>query len=291
MLFGSAPDVDAAESDLVAQINSARAAQGLAPAVLDVRLSRAADLQATWLASGVIGLALPALSHLGPFGTTPAFRLGEVSFPEPATGGEIASGGATPAEAMTMWLASAPHRDQLLAPVAPLIGVGEAGSVIIVDLHAPCGGCQALSPGAGAPGALSPAGVPAATSAGVKAGAPTGPSAPNHGSSSSASSPSSSSSSSSCRVEQMRVQHLRTLHGRLRLSVGVQCLRPGARYTLSVLQRPSRSLLATRRVRGAGTLLLALRPSRTTRSLRVKLKRNGRAVLARSVSRRRVNAR
>ncbi|MEY2442836.1 MAG: hypothetical protein QOJ46_2262, partial [bacterium] len=63
---------------------------------------------------------------------------------------------------------------------------------------------------------------------------------------------------------------------------------PGDRYTLSILQRPARTVLARRRIRGAGTLLLALRPSRTTRSLRVKLKRNGRAVLARSISRRRV---
>jgi hypothetical protein len=91
--------------------------------------------------------------------------------------------------------------------------------------------------------------------------------------------------SSSCRAERLTVRRLRALHGRLRLRVGVQCLRSGATYRLSVLQRPSRSILRTRRVRAAGAMTLSLRPSRTTRSLRIKLKRNGRAVAERSVSR------
>ena len=42
-----------------------------------------------------VGLLLPTLSHDGPFASTLAFRLGEVSFPEPANSAEIVAAGAT----------------------------------------------------------------------------------------------------------------------------------------------------------------------------------------------------
>ena len=72
--------------------------------------------------------------------------------------------------------------------------------------------------------------------------------------------------------------------------MSVRCRRSRAGYTLSVIQRPSRSLLARRKISATGTVTLALRPSRTTRTLRINLKRNGRVVAARigqSPSRRR----
>ena len=278
LLLGYAPDVDADESDVVARINAERSAKGLAPAVLNARLSTAADLQATWLDGASIGLPLPVLSHIGPYGTTPAFRLGEASFPEPTMATEIAAAGLTPAEAVSVWLASAPHRAQILAPGAPLIGVGKVGTVIILDMHPPCRGCDPTSPsnsgsaGAGTPGAMTPAGNSGVPSAGGKPGAPAQPGAATH--------------ASSCGAEQLRVRRLATQRGRLRLSASVRCLRPGARYSLSVLQRPSRKVLKTRAIRGAGAVVLALRPSRSTRTLRVKLKRNGRAIVARSITRR-----
>jgi hypothetical protein len=271
ILGGSAPEIDAGESEIVAGMNAERAARGLAPTVLSPRLSAAADMHATWLAGGVIGLALPELSHLGPYASTLAFRLGEVSFPEPTSGSEMEAAGLSPAQAVTTWMASPPHRAVLLAQDAPLIGVARVGSVIVVDGHPPCSGCQAPPPTGAAAGALLPAGVlPAPAQPTTRKSGP--------------SSLTGSSASGSCRAERVSVRRLRTLHGRLRLRVGVSCLRSGAVYSLSVLQRPSRSVLRTRRIRAAGAIILSLRPSRTTRSLGIKLKRNGRAVVARSVS-------
>ena len=66
LLLGSAPAVDALESEIVARINEARAAHGLAPAAVNERLSAAADLHATWLDTSAVGLPLPILSHRGP---------------------------------------------------------------------------------------------------------------------------------------------------------------------------------------------------------------------------------
>jgi uncharacterized protein YkwD len=283
MLAGSDAAVDAGESELVAGMNAERLANGLAPAVLSPRLSTAADLQATWLGGSGLGLPLPLLSHLGPYASTLAFRLAEVSFPEPSSGSEIEAAGLTPAQAVATWVASAPHRAVLLAQAPPLIGVARVGNVIVVDAHPACRGCQPSPPtgatAGGTAGALVPAGVapsPAqATTTSRRPGA-----SPLTGSSSS----SSSSGTSSCRAERLTTRRLRTLHGRLRLRVSVACLRSGATYTLSVLQRPSRSILRTRRIKAAGAIILSLRPSRTTRSLGIKLKRNGRAVAARTIS-------
>ena len=277
MLLGSAPAVDALESDIAAQINDARAARGLAPAAVNARLSAAADLHATWLDSTNVGLPLPILSHQGPYGSTLAFRLGEVSFPDPTAGGEIAAAGMTPTQALVGWLASAVHRDLVLAPGPQLIGVASVGRVIVVDTHAPCAGCQPTAPvngGAGSPTAAAGSSPVDGTPAAAGGGAGARPS-------------SSSSSSPACGRERLAVRRMRARRGRLRLRVTVRCMQPGAGYRLTVLQRPSQSILTTRRIRAAGTVTLTLRPTRRTHTLRLKLKRNGRAVAARSVARRR----
>jgi uncharacterized protein YkwD len=274
LLHGSAPAIDAVESDIAARINDARARRGLAPAAVNARLSAAADLHATWLDSATGDLPLPILSHAGPFGSTVAFRLGEVSFPEPTGATEIVAAGMTPAQALAGWLASTAHRDLLLAPGPQLIGVANVGRVIVVDTHAPCAGCQPAAPvngGAGAPtAAAGPApagGTPAASGA---------------------ADPRPMSSSSSCGREQLGVRRMRARPGRLHLRVTVRCMQPGAAYRLTVLQRPSLSLLATRRIPAVGSVTLTVRPARRTHTLRLKLKRNGRAIAARSVVRRRV---
>jgi uncharacterized protein YkwD len=274
LLAAGAPAVDAVESEIVTRINDARAARGLAPGAINARLSAAADLHATWLDGTGLGLPLPVLSHEGPYGSDVWFRLGEVSFPEPRAGAEIAAAGMTPAQALAGWLASVPHRDLVLAPGPQLIGVANVGRVIVVDTHPPCGGCQpaAAAPvngGAGAPtGAAGPApagGTPAAS--GVAGARP--------------------SSSSSCGRERLAVRRMRARRGRLRVRVTVRCMQPGARYRLTVLQRPARSVLTTRTIPAAGTVTLTLRPARRTHTLRLRLKRDGRAVAARSVVRRR----
>ena len=150
MLLAGAPAVDAVESDVVARINAERAARALPRAVQNTRLSMAADMQATWLTISAVGLGFPVLSHLGPFGSTLPFRLGEVSFPVPEGGAEIAATGLTAADAFSYWMASAPHVDQMLAPGAMLIGVAKVGSVIVVTMHPPCPGCHRSRPPAAA---------------------------------------------------------------------------------------------------------------------------------------------
>jgi hypothetical protein len=279
VLQSSAPAVDSAEWDVAARINEERGALGLAPAQLNVRLSAAADLQATWLSSSAVGLALPLLSHIGPFGSSIDFRLAEVSFPEPRSGAEIASAGMTPAEAVTHWLLSKPHRDVLLAPGELLIGVGQVGSVIIVDTHEPCFGCAPAADGsAGAPAGNSGSGGSTALLAPGTSGASGASGAPSRAPGSTG------GRAPSCGAEKLRVTRLRDRRRRLRLRVSVGCLRSGSGYTLAVLQRPSRRNLTNRRIAGAGALTLALRPARNASALRVKLKRNGRAVAARTVS-------
>lgn len=269
LLSGTDPVVDAAESDVVARINAERSARGLPPAELSMRLSTAADYQATWLSGNAAGVLLPILSHIGPFGSTLPFRLGEVSFPQPTTGAEIASVGATPAEALTSWLASTLHRELVLAPGALILGVGRVGSVIIVETHPPCSGCSDSAPVNSGSGAAVP---PRPAGAGGSGGAPAAPRP--------------ASAVPSCGVERLGVRRLRDRHKRMRLRVDVRCLRRGVRYSLSVIQRPSMASLTTRKIKGAGTIPLSLRPARTTRTLRIKLKRAGRAVAVRSVNRR-----
>ena len=278
LLEASAPAVDAAEAEVVARINEARGARGVPLARLDDRVSAAADLQATWLTRSSLGMPLPLLTHVGPYGSNIEFRLGEVSFPWPANGAEIAAAGMTPAEAVANWLLSTTHRDVLLAPREMLIGVAQVGSVIIVDTHPPCQGCAAAAAPAG--GADRPASNSGAS----------GPAPPRRTATAPGTSPGASGSTAgrapSCGAEQLRVQRLRDRGGRMRVRVRVACLRPHSRYTLAVLQRPSRRNLATRSVAGAGTIALAVRPARNTQALRVKLKRDGRAVAARTIGRR-----
>jgi hypothetical protein len=263
----------------VARINAERAARALPLAALNTRLSMAADFQATWLTINAVGLTLPVLSHIGPFGSTLPFRLAEVSFPEPGGGAEIAAAGLTAADALSYWMASGPHADQILAPGPLLIGVAQAGSVIVVTLHPPCAGCEREPPAGSSAGVLGPGGQVA----------PGGPASPGTLATpgTSAVSGSGDRAGGSCGRERLRVRRLRTRNGRLRLRVTVRCARAGARYTLSVVQRPSRTLLTRRKLPASRATTLALRPARTTRTLRIKLKRNGRVVAAQSVNRRR----
>ncbi len=273
MLFGSAAAVDAGEWDVVSRINEQRRTRGLAPAKLSTQLSAAADLQANWLSGSALGL-LPVLSHSGPFGTTTSFRLGEVSFPEPLFGAEIAAAGATPAEALAFWLASAPHREQMLASGGLLIGVGMVGSVIVVILHPPCTGCaQAPAPAGAMTGSSDTAAPPRARALQDGTAPMSGGATTPH--------------ATSCGSERLRVTRLRSRVRRMRARVRVGCLRPGAVYKLTVMQRPSHRMLTVRTISRSGSITLALRPARTTRALRIKLKRNGRVVAARTISRRR----
>lgn len=276
MLVGSDPTVDATESDLVARLNEARAAQGLELAQINPNLSTAADLQATWLMQTGVSFSEPSRFHVGPFESDLAFRHGEVSLPDPDGGGEIAEAGGTIDETIADWLSSAQHREQILAPGKPLIGAAKVGTFTIVQTHKRCAGCVQAGTGtrasAPAPAPFQPAPAPAPPAPPVVAAAPT------IGSSQVDAPP------PSCGREQLATRRLQN-HGRqVRLRIGTGCLRPGARYTLLVRQGTSGRVLRTVRISRAGTLTLQLRPSRTTSRLRIKLKRDGRAVVIRTMS-------
>ena len=90
-----------------------------------------------------------------------------------------------------------------------------------------------------------------------------------------------------CGRERLTVRRLADRRQRVRVRVGVQCLRPGRGYALLVRQNATGRVLATRRISRAGGVTLRLRPTRRARSLRVELKRDGRAIAARSLSLRR----
>ncbi len=276
MLVGSAPAVDALESDLVARLNEAREAQGLTPAQINPKLSTASDLQATWLTHSGITFSEPGSFHDGPFESDLAFRHGEVSLPEPLGGGEIAEAGGTVEETISDWLSSSEHREQVLAPGKLLIGAAKVGIFTIVQTHRPCDGCvqagtgtRASAPQPAPPLVAAPAQAappPPAPTAGSSVVAPPQPPPP------------------ACGREQLTTRRLKSLRGRVRLRVVTKCLRPGARYALLIRQGSTGRLLRTIRVTRAGTLTVSLRPSRTATKLGIKLKRDGRAIVSRTMS-------
>ncbi|MEA2219791.1 MAG: hypothetical protein QOJ35_2417 [Solirubrobacteraceae bacterium] len=267
LLVGSAPAVDAVESDLVAQINDARAAEGLPAAQINPRLSAAADLQATWLVQSGVAATEPDRFHDGPFDSTMAFRLGEVSFPQPERGREVVAAGGTPEQALSDWMGSPPHREQLLEPGQLLIGAGMVGSFVVVETHAPCAGCEQMGTGTRM-GAVPPPAPQPAPPPPAAASPTTGSAAPRP----------------SCGREQLHVRRLRERAGRVRVRVSTQCLRPGAGYVLIVRRGRTGPMLRTRRIVRAGTLTFRLRPAQAGHLLRIKLKRDGRAIVAQSLS-------
>jgi uncharacterized protein YkwD len=281
LLAGSAPAVDPVEANLVTRLNEARSAAGVPPAQLNASLSAAADLQAAWLTRSGVTFERPDLFHTGPFDTTMSFRRGEVSFPD-AIGGEVVEAGArSPGEAVADWLASPPHRDQVLAPGRLVIGVGQVGSFVVVDTHPPCDGCERAGPGAPAAGALP---LPGATPP-ARLGTPPPP-ARTATTPAAASGGGASDRARSCRREQLGVRRLADRDGRVRLRLRTSCLRRGG-YALVVREGRSGRVLRTRAIARAGTTTLRLRPSRDARSLRIALQRKGRTVVAHAISLRR----
>ncbi|MDX6682442.1 MAG: hypothetical protein QOG94_2481 [Solirubrobacteraceae bacterium] len=295
LLAGVAPATDVAESDLIARINEERDARGLPLARLNDRLAASADLQAAWLARSAVTWREPELMHVGPFATTLAFRQAEVSLPEPAAGSEVAEVGGTGAEAVEDWMASAPHRALLLADGPLLIGAARAGSFVLVQTHPPCGGCaqgdtgvrtadaaqlaapvpQPVAPGAPAAPAWRPAapiGRP-----GAPAGGPAAPALP-------PTTAAGGSGGAGCARERLAVRRLSGDERRVRARVRTACLRPGGGYVLVVRRARGGRALASRTVARAGTTTLRLRLGSRARSLRFELRRDRRAVAARSLS-------
>ena len=273
VLIGSAPAVDAVESDLVARLNEARAAEGLPLAQMNSKLSAAADYQATWLAQSGVTILQPDRFHVGPFGSDLGFRHGEVSLPDAGSGGEIAEAGGTIDETVSDWLSSADHRSLVLAP-GRMTHRRRPRRLVRHRARrtAPCGGCEQAGTGtrdrADAPPPPPPAVAPVSVAAPPVAGRRCRRRRHRNR-------PAGASSSS--------VRRLADRGGRVRLRVAMHCLRPGARYALLIRQGTTGRLLRTMAIKRAGATMLRLRPSRTATQLRIKLKRDGRAIVARTI--------
>ncbi len=280
MLVGSGPGVDAGESDLVARLNEARAAQGLPLAQINPRLSAAADLQATWLTQSGVTFSEPNMFHEGPFGTDLAFRHGEVSMPDPGSGGEVAEAGGSVAETVFDWLSSADHRQHILAPGQLLMGVAHVGEFRIVQTHRPCDGCERL--GTGTRLGATPAPPPVLAPPPPPPPPPPVPvvAAPTTGSGTATA----TTSRPSCGREKLTIRRLQARPGTVRLRASIQCLRRGARYVLLIRQGTSGRLLKSLRIKRAGRMTLGLRPGPSVNRLRIRLKRDGRVILVRTTS-------
>jgi len=142
-LLGGVDDVAEPRPELVAALHhaadAARAAHGLAPTAWDEGLARAARQHAAELAArGLLDHASPT-----PGRHTVADRLARAGSPY-ATHGEnlalVRSGPDVARSAVDGWLASPPHRANLLAPAFDRVGFGTAvdaaGAVYIVQLLA-----------------------------------------------------------------------------------------------------------------------------------------------------------
>jgi uncharacterized protein YkwD len=141
----------ALELQTIALVNAERAAQGLAPYVLDVRLADSARGHSEDMA------ARGYFSHVTPEGGTFDQRIRAAGYPNP--GAEtIAAGYGTPAAAVAGWMGSSGHRAILLSTTQRHIGLGIAsGGPYGVYWTANFGTAASADPGRclGAPGAPS----------------------------------------------------------------------------------------------------------------------------------------
>jgi uncharacterized protein YkwD len=118
-LIASAPAPAAptsAERALLTEINRTRAAHGLRPLRVDLRLERAARAHSAWM------LRTGTFAH-GPFGR----RIASYGARGPAVGENLAwgvGGSATPPGIIQGWLASPSHRANLLRRGFTRIGIG-----------------------------------------------------------------------------------------------------------------------------------------------------------------------
>ena len=120
----SAATLDAQESDLVASVNSFRAARGLARLAISDTLTFAAKWMATDMA------VYNYFSHTSRDGRAPVQRMTDAGYPGPSTytGENIAAGYASPGEVLSGWINSPAHYAVLTNPNYRAIGVGRAYS-------------------------------------------------------------------------------------------------------------------------------------------------------------------
>jgi uncharacterized protein YkwD len=114
--------MSSAERTLLAAINAARAAAGVAPLRATDTLTTAATWQSQVLARAGV------LEHTSPDGSTLADRLTRVGWRGTAAGEDLAVA-PTAASAVAMWMQSPGHRENLLRPAFRIVGLGLARGV------------------------------------------------------------------------------------------------------------------------------------------------------------------
>ncbi len=120
------PPVDPSTSNLVKLHNQFRAANGLAPLVVDARLMRAAQDYAEEMARRGV------LSHFSADGSTPWDRMVRAGYNWSNASENIASGYTTDEDVMTGWINSPGHRADILGPYSN-IGTGRSGNWWVCD--------------------------------------------------------------------------------------------------------------------------------------------------------------
>jgi uncharacterized protein YkwD len=120
----AAATLDAQEADLVALVNSFRAARGLARLAVSDTLTFAAKWMATDMA------VYNYFSHTSRDGRAPVQRMTDAGYPGPQTytGENMAAGYVSASEVLNGWLNSATHYAVLINPNYRAIGVGRAHS-------------------------------------------------------------------------------------------------------------------------------------------------------------------
>lgn len=109
------------EAEVFAEVNRRRAEIGLAPVVVEARLTQASKDYAKVLAD------YDHFSHTGPDGSTLVTRVEAAGFPFTVQLGEVlawGSNGWPPADIVQAWMDSPSHREQILSPVYTRAGIG-----------------------------------------------------------------------------------------------------------------------------------------------------------------------
>lgn len=113
-------DLAAVRKEMLAAVNAARAAAGLAPVIADPRLDTAAQRHADDM------LARRYYGHLTPEGLTPRDRIEDAGYLSSRVAENIAEGEFSVAEVMDGWMKSEGHRENILDPRMTSLGVGLA---------------------------------------------------------------------------------------------------------------------------------------------------------------------
>jgi uncharacterized protein YkwD len=100
------------------EINEARDQAGVPPVWPDARLARAAQGHAEALAEG------RGSGHVGPDGSDPLKRIGDMGYLPQAYGETVATGSLDPRLIVEAWLRSPGHRQVLLDPSVEEVGLG-----------------------------------------------------------------------------------------------------------------------------------------------------------------------